>query len=307
MGSTLKDRLLAWGMLLFLALTWGSSFILMKRGLYDPEGQPVFTPQQVAALRISLTALILAPFALRELAQLRGKAFWPLVSVALFGNFFPAFLFPFAQQHIDSSLAGILNSMVPLFTLLLAVGFFRLRLRWFQVTGIVVGLLSAVGLIAWGGTVSLDGSYPYGFFVILATLGYGINANVIAEHLSDMHPITVNALAFWMLGIPVTGYLFMTDLPERIVTHEHGWASFGYIAILAVMGTAVAKIVFTRLVNQTSALFASSVTYLIPLVAVFWGVLDGEGLAGHHLIFGGAILTGVYLVNLRKVEQRQKQ
>ncbi len=275
--------------LVLLAIIWGSSFILMKRGL------DVYSYTQVAALRLFIAFLSLTPFLLKAFKVVKKKHIVPIVVMALFGNGIPAFLFTKAQTQLDSSLVGILNSLVPLFTLLLGVYFFRTRPTKTNIVGIIIGLCGAVFLTysTMGGGVEIN-SYVY--LVILATIMYAISINVIKKYLHDLDALSISSLAFLVIGPFSAIYIFNTDFMALSVTNE-GLEALLYITLLAVVGTSSAVVIFNQLISRSSAIFASSVTYLIPIVAIFWGIFDGEKVTLIHLLSVVIILGGVYLVN----------
>ncbi len=295
--STPHKKPVAWAILLFLAIIWGTSFILIKRGLYDSDGNAIYSDVQVAALRMFMAFLCLLPIAIKHLRELVGKHWKGLLISGLFGNGIPAFLFATAQTQLDSSFTGMLNALVPLFTVVLALLFFKARIRWYNGIGIIIGLGGAIGLLTTGGIETLGTDLRYAALVIAATICYAISVNVIKHHLAEVNPIVITSIAFAYIGPPIGIYLLTSNFTEVLTTNEHGWSALGYLAILAVVGTALAVVVFNYLVKMTNQIFASSVTYLIPIVAIFWGVLDGEIVSWWHALWMSIILGGVYLVN----------
>ncbi len=275
--------------LILLAIIWGSSFILMKRGL------EVYSYTQVAALRLFIAFISLAPFLFKAVKVVQKKHFVPIIIMAFFGNGVPAFLFTKAQTQLDSSLVGILNSLVPLFTLLLGIYFFKTKPSKTNIVGIIIGLCGAVFLTysTMGEGVQIN-SYMY--LVILATVMYAISINVIKKYLQDVDALSVTTLAFAIIGPLSLFYIFSPDFFTVSMSNE-GIEALLYIALLAVVGTSSAVVIFNKLINRSSAIFASSVTYLIPIVAILWGVFDGETVTFIHLISVVIILSGVYLVN----------
>jgi drug/metabolite transporter (DMT)-like permease len=288
MEKSIKNYLI----LIFLAIIWGSSFILMKRGL------EVYSYTQVAALRLFIAFLSLLPFIFRAFKKVAKKHWGPIIITAFLGNGIPAFLFTKAQTHLDSSFVGILNSLTPLFTLLLAIYFFKSRPTKTNILGIIIGLTGAFML----SSSNLDGVFAINFYtilVVLATLFYAISVNVIRKYLADLDAISISALAFLFIG-PASGiYVFSSDFMPFLNT-DRGISALLYIAILAVIGTSLAVVIFNKLIKDSSAIFASSVTYLIPIVAIFWGVLDGENILFWHIFGTAIILCGVYLVNKKR-------
>lgn len=285
-----------WAILVLLAFIWGSSFILMKRGMFTAGGETVFSPNEVAALRLFIAWLALLPLAIKAHRELWGKHKWALMAVGLFGNGLPAFLFTAAQSRIDSALAGMLNTLVPLFTLLLGVLFFRTKVRGLQVIGVVVGLVGACSLMLSASNGKPSGEWMFAALVVLATICYAISVNVVKRYLGEMQPIKIVALALSYVGIPAAVYALFTDAPQVVLEHPAGWGSLGYIVLLAVFGTTLSLIFFNRLVAGTSAVYASTVTYLIPIVAMLWGLADGEVVSWLQVGCIAVVLSGVYLV-----------
>lgn len=289
------SKLLQWIILIVLALIWGSSFILMKRGL------EVYSSEEVAALRILIAFLFLSPLIFRHVKKPMLKHWKAFIGMGVLGNFIPAFLFTKAETGISSSLAGMLNSLTPLFTLLLGVLMFNVKTRWINAIGIMIGFVGAIGLLTVGKSVDLNNNLLFGFYIVLATICYGLSVNIIKKSLNDVNPITATVWAMMFIG-PMAGlYLFgNTDFTSRLASNPKALESLGYVSILAIFGTALSVIVFNVLIRQTTALFASSVTYLIPIVAMAWGIFDNEAILPLHFLWIILILLGVYLVNKKK-------
>jgi len=281
-----------WIILIALALTWGSSFILMKRGL------DVYSSDEVAALRIFIAFLFLSPLIFRHVKKPLLKHWKGFLGMGMLGNFIPAFLFTKAETGISSSLTGMLNSLTPLFTLLLGVLLFKSKTRLINAVGILIGFVGAIGLLTVGKTEDMDNNLLFGFYVVLATFCYALSVNIIKKHLGDVNSVTATVWALLFIG-PLAGiYLFgFTGFVDKTVHEPMAMSSLGYVSILAIFGTALSVIVFNVLIRNTNALFASSVTYLIPVVAMGWGVFDGEDVQALHFMWIGLILLGVYLVN----------
>lgn len=279
-----------WLLLLLLALIWGSSFILMKKGL------EVFHPEQVAALRIVITALVMLPFLFVRWKEVPKEKIKYILLQGLFGNFLPAFLFTAAQQHIDSSLAGILNSLSPVFVLLLGIFFFKTSYNWWKAAGMIVAFSGSVVLLMFQDGHGITSNGLFGWLIVLATLCYGISANIVKRHLAEVTPVTINAVAFAAMLFPALIILFFTDLPKAFKAGTDAYAALGYIATLGIVGSGVASIIYFRLIHNTTALFAASVTYLIPIVALFWGIVAGEPIGLIDYAGMALILCGVYLV-----------
>lgn len=285
-----------WVLLIVLAFIWGSSFILMFEGLFDSEGQPLYTPWQVGAMRIAFAGLVLLPVAIRMLPKISLRDYGWMALVGLVGNTVPAFCFTYAETRLDSNFAGILNGLVPFFALLVGALLFRSPVRWIQVGGIAIGLIGATGL-TFLQDVDLGGSWVHIAVVIGATVFYGVSINIIHHKLAHRESQTIAAFALLTGGVPCGIYALSSGMLTTFSTHPEGPMGMGAIAILGVVGTAAALVMFNLLIQRTSAIFAASVTYLIPVFALFWGVLYGENITGMHVVWACVVFSGVYLVN----------
>jgi len=298
MNQQTTSPIWAWPLLLLLAIIWGSSFIMMKLAMFDASGDDLYSGEQVAALRMTIAGLVLLPFAIRYRKSLFGPKWKYFLIVGLFGNTIPAFLFTAAQNQDNSAFIGVLNSLTPLFTLLIGVAAFKLKVRWFNTVGIAIALIGAALLIWFQNSSSTQGSFTDALLVIGATLCYAISVNVIKTFLSDEHPIKITTVAFTYV-LPFTlAFLLSTNFIEILSTNPEGAKGFYYVLVLAVVGTTIAVILFNRLVAKTTPVFAASVTYLIPIVALFWGWYFNEPINWTLAsICSITILIGVYLVN----------
>lgn len=289
--------LTSWLILFVLALTWGSSFILMKQGL------KVFTGPQLGALRISIAFLCLAPFGIPALFRLKKKHLLPVLTVGIFGNGLPAFMFAMAQTRLESSQAGILNGLAPFWTFVVGVALFNLKPNFRSVAGILLGFTGAAGLIISKSGLNFNADLSYSMLLVLATLFYGISANTISHKCKELKPVEISAMAFTFIGVPATITLFNLGFVDTMQTNDGAMEAIGYVILLAVVGTAAAVVMFNKLLKDTSALFGSSVTYLMPIVAVAWGIVDGEELLPIQGVFGLIILSGIYLVNYKPKQE----
>jgi drug/metabolite transporter (DMT)-like permease len=287
-----SEKLINYGLMVLLALIWGSSFILMKKGLI------VFNDIEVAQLRMGIAWLSLLPFVWKKLFTIKKKFIIPILVVGLFGNGFPAFLFTKAQTELDSSLIGILNALVPLFTFVFAMLLFKTKVKVGQLIGILLGLSGAIWLIAGGGLVLENANYSW--YIIVATMCYAISLNTIKNYLKEMSAIDISGLAFFVVGPFCLLALGLSDFSFKMMNSEGANLALFYIVILSTVGTSIALILFNQLVKKTTAIFASSVTYLIPIVAIFWGFVDGEIITLNHFIGIAIILGGIHLVNKTK-------
>lgn len=291
MNINFGNKVVQWITLSLLALTWGSSFILMKKGLL------FFSPEEVAGFRIAAAMTVLLPFSLPNLKVLKGN-FLPLLASGLFGNGIPAFLFAIAQTEIPSSLSGILNSLTSLFTLVIGIFLFRAAAVRFQIIGVLIALVGALGLIGFSNLLEFGVYGQYATLVVIAAGCYGVAVNIIKYYLHDVRPTHITSLSFLLTGPWVLIYLlFFTPFISTIRSSPEAWEGVLYISILGVIGTAIAVVIFNRLIKETTAVFASSVTYLIPIVAVAWGLLDGEEITLGQIGYMALILTGIFLIN----------
>ncbi|NOQ91319.1 MAG: EamA family transporter [Flavobacteriaceae bacterium] len=282
-----------WVYLIILSIIWGSSFILMKKALID------LSPIQVGALRIIFTAITLFIVGFNQISSISKKQWYYIFLTAVLGTFFPAFLFAFAVKNIDSSITSILNSLTPLNTLIIGALFYGFPFLRKQFLGIIIGLFGALFLILKGAEINPDQNYFYALFIVIASVGYAFNVNILKKHLNDLNALAITTGNFLILFFPALIVLWKTDF-IHIETIQNTKESLYYLILLSVFGTAMAKTLFNRLVQISSPIFSSSVTYLIPIIAIFWGLLDGEKLHISQLFAGVLILIGVYLTNKGK-------
>jgi drug/metabolite transporter (DMT)-like permease len=277
-----------WFFLAILALIWGSSFILIKKGLIGLD------PFQLGSLRIIFAALFLLSIGFRTLPKIPGTQWKFIALTALFGTFIPAFLFSIAQMHISSTVSSILNSLTPLNTLVLGILLFGLTFKRSQVFGVVIGLIGSLLLILNGAANHPEQNYYYAILVVIASLCYATNVNLIKKYLSDLSPLTISTGNFTVMLIPAVLILSLSGFFD-IVHLEQVQHSALFIIVLGIMGTGIANIIFFKLIQISSPVFATSVTYLIPVVAFFWGLLDNEMLTPIQFFGAFIILVGVYL------------
>lgn len=279
-------------LLIFLALIWGTSFILMKRGL------EVFSAAELGSLRVAAASIFLLPLALLKIKELYARHYLKLFASGMMGIFFPAFLFALAQTELESSVTGIMNSLTPICTLLIGVLFFQQKFRRQSILGIIIGLLGTVVLILAKSEGAIAGVNLFALLVIFACLFYATNVNYIKYKITDLGALTITSISLLLIGPFALVYLFgFTDFTRKMETQDGAWTAFGYILLLGFMSTSLATILFNKLVKISSPLYTSSVTYLIPIVAVLWGLFDGERLFAGHFAGMAAIIGGVYLAN----------
>ncbi len=285
------NRFLPVFLLILLALIWGSSFILMKIGLQ------VFTPMQVGTLRMLVAFICLLPLTLKHIGKVAPKHWGWITISGITGNGLPALLFATAQTKLSSSVAGVLNSLTPIFTLLIAALFYGQRFGAAKITGILLGFAGAALLTILRSTGAVDTNYLYALLIVGACVCYGISVNVIKVQLAALPALAISSLALVAIG-PVFGiYLFgFTDFTTRIASPQ-AWKALGCIVVLGALGSAAALVLFNQLVKVSTVIVASSVTYLIPIVALGWGFVAGEALGWPQLIGMLTILGGIYLIN----------
>lgn len=290
--ETKKSTLTSWLILISLAIVWGSSFILIKKSLI------YFSATEVGVLRIVLSFLFLLPIAIIHLRSISRKNFLYLTLSGLIGSLIPALLFAKAQTVIDSGLAGTLNSLTPLFTLFIGILFFRLQTRWYNILGVLIALFGSIALIYVSSDTGFVFNFKYALLVVIATVCYAFNVNFIKVFLKDLKALIITAFSFFYIGIPTTIYaIFFSEIPNKLIHDTETHLGLAYLLILAVAGTGLALIFFNKLIKISSPVFASSVTYLIPVVAIIWGIIDGEIFQPLYFICFLLILSGIFLVN----------
>jgi drug/metabolite transporter (DMT)-like permease len=289
MEKTVNKTVLTWGLLILLSIFWGTSFLLMKKALL------VFEPLQVGSLRIFIAGLTLMPIALMNIKKMPREKLPYIFTSGLLGYLIPALLFSIAGSKLSSSLSGALNSVTPLFVLIIGVMFFSQKIKTLQVIGLLVALVGSLLLIFSGGKgISFDN--PYSLLIFAATICYGVNVNIMGKHFNGINSIH---LAAWTLGTVtiISGLIALFTGVLNTIHHPDFWLAFGELFLLGAVNSAMMSILFNRLMQLSSPVFASSVTYLIPIVATFVGVIDGESITSLHYIGVAITLIGVYLVN----------
>jgi len=260
------------------------------------EGLKAFNPYQVASLRMLSAGIILLPFAFKAIQQVPSNKLVLVIFSGILGNFIPAYLFCIAETQIDSSLAGILNSLTPMFTIIVGVLFFNVQTNFAKVIGMVIGFIGLSVLLAAGKNMSFH-NLSFASLVLLATLFYGINVNIVGRYMQQLGSLNVASIAFAFLIIPSALVLYFTGYFNNDFTNPTVLRSLAASSVLGVIGTSMATILFYYLVKQSGMLFGSMVTYGIPVVAVAWGLMDGESLSGIQIGCLGLILFGVWIVN----------
>ena len=284
-----------WVYLFTLSIIWGSSYILIKKGLVG------LTPLQLGSTRIVMTTVILMIFGWKQLRKIPKEAWKWIILTGFFGTFFPSYLFAFAETVIDSSVAAVLNGMTPLFTLILGLMFFNSSFKWMKIVGVLVGFGGTLVLVSNEFTMRSGLSSWFAFLVMAATLCYSINVNLIKHKLQGVPALAIALGNFIAIVIPAFGVLLFTNFPwTKITSSPEVSSSIGYILILSLFGTALAKVMFNELVSISTAVFSISITYLLPIVAIAWGITDGEQFTLIQWLGCALILLGVYLITDKK-------
>ena len=284
-----------WIFLFLLAIIWGSSFILIKKGLIG------LSPMQLGSLRIIISGFILFIVGFNSLKNLSKSSIKWIALSGFLGTFFPAFLFAYAETEIDSAIASILNAIVPINTIVFGFLIFKINSNRKQVFGILIGFIGVTLLILNGANINPNQNYWYTFLVIIATVMYAFNINIIKKYLQNIPPLTIAVGNFIVLIIPAFLVLIYSDFFSAQVLQGPNFSiSIFYVFLLSLFGTALAKVLFNNLVQISTPIFASSVTYIMPIVAVFWGLLDNEVFSFWQGIATLIILGGVYLANSKR-------
>jgi len=282
-----------WILLFVCASIWGSSFILMKKGL------EAFSYEQVAGFRMFFSFIFTIPLIYKHFKSINKKNIVYLLIVGFIGSAIPAILFTKGQTEISSSLAGILNGLTPFFTLIIGLIFFRTKSTFLKIFGIILGLAGTAGLLFKGTNTLLEGNIWYSFFIITATLCYGINVNVVKFKLEKLSGPAITSLGFLFVG-PIAGIILLFSDFSLAVSSPVFMPSLIYIVLLSFFSSVVALILINILIKYVSPVFAASVTYIIPVFAIMWGLIDGESVTFLQFIWIGVIMTGVYLVTKSK-------
>jgi drug/metabolite transporter (DMT)-like permease len=288
-----KPLALAWFLLIILSLIWGSSFILIKKGLL------ALSSGEVGALRILAASLFLLPVAIPNVRKIPRDRIKFLISVGFVGSLLPSFLFAIAQTQVPSSITGVMNAVTPIFTVLVGYLFYKQKYTSRVFLGVIIGFVGSVVLILTGADGNIKVNY-YILYILLATIFYALNLNIIKFHLQDLKALTITSISLLFVGPVAAVYLFgCTPFTDHLLEGGQVFWSTGAIILLGVLGTAIALIIFNHIVRLTDPVFTSSVTYFIPIIAVLWGLFDGERLVLLHFMGMLFIVLGVFIANRR--------
>lgn len=294
----MSNKTLVWLLFIFLSLTWGSSFILMKKSMFPAGGEEmVLNPYQVGAVRIIIASVVLIPIAFKFKQYMTKKTWLLLLVTGFFGNLMPAIMFTLAETGINSSLAGLINMSTSFFVVLIGVLFYKAKPSLLQMVGLGVGSAGLFFVLNSQSDISLNKDIRYAFFLFPATIGYAISLTTIKFKLHHIPSSAITALSFMTILPAAIMIAIATNAFSPIFNHPDGFKALGYLSILSVIGTAVAVLLFTRLIAISNHVFASAVAYMLPVVAILIGVLDGEEFPPQNYLWVALILVGVFLMN----------
>jgi drug/metabolite transporter (DMT)-like permease len=289
-----RRQLINWILLISCAVIWGFSYFLIKHALVG------FEPMEVAGIRMFAGGIALLPFLYQAFKKIPyNKYFWIFVC-SLIGSGIPIYLYPLAQTHISSSVTGIINSLTPLFTFMIGVLFFKMKNHYLKVIGVVLGLFGAIALVVFKPSADFSGDGLFFLIALSVPVMYGFSSNILKRHLQGLPSLPLTSLMYFMLIIPAAFYLYHINILEKINTNTESLHALPYAVLLGVFGTAVAMSLFNILIQRTQIMFAASVTYLMPVVAVFIGFVDHETISWYHMLGLSLILVGVILINRAK-------
>ncbi|MFT6337266.1 MAG: drug/metabolite transporter (DMT)-like permease [Saprospiraceae bacterium] len=273
-----------------LSLVWGSSFILIKKALI------AFHPFDLACMRLGVSAIAFTPVIIYHRKRIPWKRWKLFLTIGLTGSGIPAFMYFLAQTNINSMVSGLLNSLTPIWTLIIGIIIFKNQMDKFKTIGVAIGFIGAALLMIFGESEGSNANLWYGLFIVIGTLCYGMSGNLVKHYLQDVDSIIISATSFFLVGGPALILLVWHGTIFDVTFSEQEIYSFGALLLLSLIGTVLATVIFYKLIQETNAVFGSSVAYIMPLVAIFWGFLDGEGLGLVVLISMALILSGVYLI-----------
>ena len=287
----LNNSVINWLLFIILSFIWGSSFILMKEGLI------ALTAFQVASLRVISSGMVLLPIAIRHFRAVPRNKLGLIFLSGVLGSLLPAYLFCIAEVHIDSALAGTLNALTPVFVIIMGALFFRSKTSFYKIVGIAVSLMGSVLLFFAQPGFRENSNITDVLLVVIATMMYGINVNMVGKFLRDTPSLHIASLALSLNAIPALIVLWFTGYFSEDIFSRSMLIATGFTFILGIMGTALASVLFYMLIKRAGMVFSSMVTYAIPIVAVMWGIFYGEEIGWKQVIFLMIILSGVYVAN----------
>jgi drug/metabolite transporter (DMT)-like permease len=302
----MNSKTKSWFLLILLAIIWGSSFILMKKSMFDSNGNELLTSNEVASLRIFISGIIMIVVFIKQIKIAFGEKWIYFLLVGLLGNLIPAFLFTNAQKFLSSSETGILNSLVPIFSVLVASYVFGHKISRKAIGGVIIGLIGSILLITFNADDISTIQVGPSLLVVLATVCYAFSLNIIKNKLDTINSFAITGISLVFMIIPCFIYLiFYSDVTTKITDPTYSTA-FGLTTVLAVVGTTLALVIFNQLIKMTTSIFASSVTYLIPVVAILWGLYDQEPISW-GISFAALIIVGVVIVKKEEQKRMKKE
>lgn len=276
-----------WVLLVVLTLIWGSSFILIKKSLLH------YNPYEVGSLRIAIASVLLMPLAVINIRKFPRKQLKYLLVAAACGNFIPMFLFPMAETEISSAVAGIINSVMPIFVIILGALFWNTKTTKQQIIGTAISFSGVCILTLASGEAGELKLIPI-LLLLLATLLYAINSLTVKTKLAHVEPKALSAFVFgFVLFIPSLIALVFAGFFRDFSFSKDNFEGLMYVSMLSVFGTGLAMMLNYRLLSVSSALFSSTVTLLMPIVAIIWGIIDGEELSVMQFVGAAVIIAGL--------------
>lgn len=285
----MSKELVNWIFFIVLSIIWGSSFILMKVGL------EALSDFQVASLRIVSAGLVLLPIAIRHIHRIPVNKIGYIFLSGLLGSLLPSFLFCIAETQIDSALAGTLNALTPIFAIITGFIIFKYKVPSKKISGIIIAFAGCI-LLLFSKGMKDSSNIGYSLIIVLATLSYGINVNLVKKYLYDIGSLKTASVGLSLCAIPALFVLIFTGYFHTF-TQIETLKSTVAAATLGIFGTAIANILFYMLIKRAGVLFSSMVTYGIPFIAIFWGLLAHEDIGWKQLVSLIVILSGVYITN----------
>ena len=299
----MSKKQISWILLIILSIIWGSSFILMKKGMFTDDGEHIFSSNQVGSIRMLIASIVMLPFAIIRIQQIKRKHIIGLLIVCFIGNIFPAFLFPFAERGVSSGLTGMLNSFTPIFTLLIGILIFKTKTTKNQVIGILIATIGVVLLSLGGKQNYSDGNWIHIGAIILATFFYALNLSAIKYKLNDLKALDIASFAFLFIFPFALVSFFYFETEKSITNNPFAYEGLFYISILAIIGTSLALVIFNKIIAYSSPVFASSVTYFIPIVAFLIGILYGEKIGVIEFLSLIIVLSGILFTNKNTIKK----
>lgn len=286
-----NHKFVNWGIFVLLCIIWGSSFILMK------WGQEGLTGAQVASVRIFSSGIVFVPFAVFHFIKIPKNKILLVILAAVFGNLLPAYLFAVAiAKNIDSSLAGILNSLTPICVVVIGIAFFKAKVDTMKIIGVLIGFAGLCLLTLSKKGISFD-NLESALWIFIATLMYGLTVNIVSHYLNEINPVHLASVSLAFMVIPTGIALWQQDFLHLAFDESTVRWSVISSVLLGIVGSSIASVLFYALVKRAGGLFASLVTYGIPFIAIAWGFVYGENITLIQMGSLAIILSGVYLAN----------